>query len=171
MKIILLILILILLSGCVYNLTNFTLPNDEEFTTIVVSLDTPQKICNYMKDNFEYKLTWTAYSPYQMWLLNTKAGDCNDYATFAIFVAHYHGYEVYLMTVYADYDFESFLPVYHVLGIFVENGKYNYSSNSRYYPIQVDTFEKIVNHHIEMWDIELYRYKIYDYNNNLIGGK
>ena len=168
MKKILVILILILLTGCgIYDLTNFILPNDEEFTTIVVSLDTPQKICKFMEENFEHKLTWTAYSPYQMWLLNTKAGDCNDYATFAIFVAHYHGYEVYQIKIHANY--ESLVWTYHMLGVFVEDGKYNYSSNWEYYPIQVDTFEEIVNHYIK--DIKLYGFFVYDYDYNLVGGK
>ena len=120
-----------------------------------------------MEENFEPKLTWTSYSPYQMWLLNTKAGDCNDYATFAIFVANYHGYEVYQIKVHADYG--SWIWIYHVLGVFVEDGKYNYSSNWKYYPIQVDTFEEIVNHHINLWNIELYGFTVYDYDYNLIG--
>jgi len=171
MKIILLILVLVLLSGCgIYNLSNFIIPEDNEFLVVIEGLNTPQKICDYMKDNFEYELTWTAYSPYQMWLLNTKAGDCNDYATFAIFVAHYHGYEVYLIKVYADFEgYPSW--VNHVLGIFVEEGKFTYSNVMHYNPIYVDTFKEIVNHYINEKDIKLHGFTVYDYNNNLIGGK
>lgn len=115
-----------------------------------------------MEENFEYELTWTAYSPYQMWLLNT--GDCNDYATWAIFVAHYHGYEVYQIKIFAD--FEDYPPwVYHVLGVFVEEEKFTYSDVMYYNPIYVDTFEEIVNHYIG--NIELYGYSVYDYDYNL----
>lgn len=163
MKIILLVF-LILLSGCTYNLTDFVLPQDEEFTTIVLTLDTPQKICKYMEDNFEYEVTWNAYDPYTMWLLN-KAGDCNDYATWAIFIAHYHGYEVYLIKIFAD--FEGWAPwTYHVLGVFVEKGKFTYSDVMYYHPIYVDTFEEIVDHYIK--DIKLYGFCVYDYDYNLI---
>lgn len=118
-----------------------------------------------MEDNFEYKVTWTAYDPYTMWLLNTKAGDCNDFATWAIFVAHYHGYEVYQIKVFAD--FEGWAPwVYHVLGVFVEDGKFTYSNVQYYHPIYVGTFEEIVNHYIG--DRELYGFSVYDYDYNLI---
>ncbi|MCK4448731.1 MAG: hypothetical protein KAW56_16820 [Candidatus Marinimicrobia bacterium] len=168
-KIALLIISLIFLSGCgfVYNLTNFTIPDDENFIKVIESLDTPKKICAYMEDNFEWEFTTFAYDPYTMWLINTKAGDCNDHSTWAIFVAHYHGYEVYQIKVWADYEgYPSW--VFHLLGVFVEDGKYNYSSNWRYFPIQVDTFREIVDHHIGTWDVKLYKYKVLDYEMNII---
>ena len=162
MKIILIILVLVLLTGCgIYDLTNFVLPNDEEFTSIILGLDTPQKICNYMEENFEYKLAWTAYSPYQMWILNTKAGDCNDYSTFAIFVSNYHGYEVYQILIYYDNGTS------HMLGVFVE-GKFTYSDVWVYHPVQVDTFREIVEHHCYISDRKFKSFKVYDYNMGII---
>ena len=168
MKVIILICILCLLCGCsfIYDLTNFTVPNDEEFLQIIKSLDTPEKIVNYMEENFEHEFRIFAYTPYQMWILN-KAGDCNDYATWAIFVAHYHGYEVYQIIVKASYS----APYSHVLGVFMEDG-YSYSDNWIYRNIHAETIEEIVNHHIKTYGLTLYNYKVYDYNMNFIeGGK
>ena len=164
MKLITIVLLTIFLTGCgVYNLTNFTIPNDNEFVAVIESLDTPKKICQYMHDNFEHKVTiFACYDPYIMWLLNTKAGDCNDYATWAMFVAHYHGYEVYMAIVYSGSIYS------HALAIFVENGKYNYSSNDVYCPVQVNTFKEIIDCHAKSWNIKVKSYKIYDYNMNLV---
>jgi len=165
MKLIVLLIVLLLLSsGCgIYNLEYFVIPDDAEFIAVVESLDTPKKICAYMEENFTHKLTIFAYTPYQMWLLNTqdKFGDCNDYATWAVFVAHYHGYEVYLILVDASYKYS------HVLGVFMEDG-YSYSDNWSYNNIEANTFKEIVDHHIKKWGAELYGYKVYDYENNVI---
>ena len=164
MRIIILICILCL-CGCAYNLTDYV-PTNEEFLTVIESLDTPEKIVKYMSENFTYKLNWFAYSPYQMWLLNTqdKYGDCNDYSTWAIFVAHYHGYEVYQIIISASYGL-------HALGVFVEDG-YSYSDVWIYHPIHAKTFQCLVNHHIETRGATLNSYKVYDYDMNLVkGGK
>ena len=161
MKIIIFICILCLLCGCsfIYDLTNFTVPNDEEFLAVINSLDTPKKICKYMEVNFTYESNLFAYTPYQMWVLN-RAGDCNDYATWAIFVAHLHGYEVYQIVVYASYG-------KHMLGVFVEDG-YSYSDNQFYKDIHAETFQEIVNHHAKVWGVKVYNYKVYDYDMNFI---
>jgi hypothetical protein len=102
-----------------------------------------------------------AYSPYAMWLAN-KAGDCNDYATFAIFVANYHGYETYQILLYY-YNEESS----HMLGVFVE-GKYTYSSGWFYYNLQADNFKEIVDYDCWLTGRKLKYYKVYDYDMNLI---
>ena len=166
MKVIL-ICILCLLCGCsfIYDLTNFTIPDDEEFLAVIESLDTPHKIVNYMEENFTSKIhPHYAPNPYIFWQL--KEGDCNDFATFATFVAHYHGYEVYQIVVKASYS----APYSHVLGVFMEDG-YSYSDNCIYNDIHAETFEEIVNHHIKTWGVTLYGYTVYDYNMNFIGGK
>ena len=153
MKIFLLILT-IFLTGCgVFNLNGFIMPDDTEFLTVVESLDTPVKICEYMKENFTYK-THIFYSPdpYTLWL--TQEGDCNDFSTFAVFIADWHGYETYQI----DISFKNTL-MRHYLGVFVEN-KYNYSSNKAYHPISVDSFEEIVSDYINEYGGELKSFKV-----------
>ena len=168
-KIFIALLIIVCLSGCgIFNLNYFIMPDDLEFIAVVESLDTPEKICQYMRENFEHVITFFAYSPYQMWLLNTqtKYGDCNDYSTWAIFVANYHGYETYQICVDADYGG----GWKHTLGVFVEDveGRYSYSSNDEHYNIHANTFKEIVDHHIKRRGIKLNNYKVYDYNMKLI---
>ena len=153
----------------VYNLNNFVLPDDVKFLAVVESLNTPEKICKYMDDNFDWEFYALSYSPYQMWLVNSyqkkissKKGDCNDYSCFAVFVAHYHGYETY--QIFVSYYDEKYA---HILGVFVE-GSYTYSSNWYYFPIKVNSFKEIVEHHCFVTDRKLKFYRVYDYEMNFI---
>jgi len=159
-----LILLTIFLSGCgIFNLNGWIIPDDLEFLAVVESLDTPQKICAYMKENFTYKEhLFYAPDPYTFWQL--KEGDCNDFADFARFVANYHGYETYQILIY----FKGTL-LGHALGVFKENGGYSYSNIKAYYPIYADTFKEVVEHwEKSQSEYEVKYYKVYDYDNNLI---
>ena len=153
-KIILLIIALIFLSGCgIYNLNNFILPNDIEFMQIVESLESPQKISDYMVENFTYERhgLYTP-SPYILWL--EKEGDCNDFATFGMFIANYHGYETYQVRLFG----ENFC---HIIAVYVED-VLSYTSNRGYY-YGHDSIKEIVERFPEMKS-----YKVYNYDNNLI---
>lgn len=163
--VLILLILVIILSGCssVSNLRNFNLPDDLEFLELVESLDTPEKICNYMRENFIYKAhCFYAPDPYTLWKI--KEGDCNDFADFARFIANYHGYETYGILICFKDTF-----IRHVLAVFVENNKLTYLDNKAYYPIYVDTFEEIVSYCISYTtEYEYKSYKVYDYENNLI---
>jgi len=171
MKKLLLILILltsiILLSGCgIYNLNCFTLPDDTKFFALIQELDTPEKICQYMLDNFTYELhLLNILSPYQLYI--TQKGDCDDFANFAIFISNYHGYETFLMKIsYKNY------AINHYLAIYKENGYYNFSDNQYYFPVNYDNFSDIVlldsqwvyNYYGYIWS----SYIVYDYDMDLI---
>jgi len=133
--------ILLTLSGCsvMYNLDSFVMPDDLEFIRVIEGLDTPEKICWYTQENFTYKPhAYYTPSPYQFWQI--KEGDCNDYSTFVTFVADYHGYESYQIKF--SYKEETFG---HMIGVFIEDGKYNYSDVWIYYPIQAGSFREIVD--------------------------
>jgi len=159
-----LILLTIFLSGCgIFNLNGFIMPDDLEFLVVVESLDTPEKICDYMKENFTYKEhLFYAPDPYTFWQL--KEGDCNDFADFARFVANYHRYETYQILI----SFKNTL-LQHALGVFVENDKYTYSNNKAYKPIYADTFKEVIEHwEKSQSEYEVKYYKVYDYENNLI---
>ena len=163
-KIILFLILIIFLSGCsVFDLNNFVLPNDIEFIKTIETLDTPEKICNYMKDNFTYKPS-VSYNldPYQLWL--TKKGDCNDFCSFAIFIANYHNYVTYQIHIYFKKTF-----IKHVLAVYLENNQYTYSNNKAYYPLYVSSFDEIISHYFNFpIEYELDYYKVFDYNMNLI---
>ena len=155
MKRLILIIFLIVLTGCgVFNLDGFIIPDDPEFLTVVESLDTPVRICQYMQENFTYKLyRYAAFSPYMLW--KTQKGDCNDFSTFAVFCADWHGYKTCQIRIF----FKDSL-MRHSLGVFVENGKYTYSSNRTYHPINVDTFEEIVSDCINKYGGELSYFEV-----------
>jgi len=159
---ILLILSIFLLSGCgIYNLNNFVVPDDTEFLKVIQELDTPEKICQYMVNNFTYqKHSFYAPSPYQLWL--TKNGDCNDFATFAQFVANFHDYETYQIKIfYKNTTYK------HMLAVYKEN-KYSFSDNWLYFPPTYNNFLEIVEYDCYLRDKTWTKYIVYDYWNNLI---
>ena len=163
-KIFILILLTILLSGCgLFNLNGWIIPDDSEFMVVVESLDTPEKICSYMKENFTYKEhPFYAPDPYTFWQL--KEGDCNDFETFARFVANYHDYETWRLLVHFK---NAFLK--HALAVFKEYGKYTYQNVKAYKPIYVDTFKEVAEHwEKSQSEYEVKYYEVYDYENNLI---
>lgn len=141
------------------------MPDDTEFMQTVQELDTPEKICRYMEDNFIYKLNpFYTKEPYQLWYL--KQGDCSDFAKFGMFVANYHGYETYLANI--DYKYKLFS---HDIAIYNVNGKYNFSSNTVYFAAQTNTLRECVRMYFYYYPQNgLKKYEIYDYNSNYIMG-
>ena len=158
------ILFIFILSGCgIYNLNNFVLPDDIEFLALIEELNTPEKICNYMKDNFEseehyyYSLT-----PYQLY--KVKKGDCNDFSAFSIFIANYHGYETYQILMLFPKPIYP-IDIWHAIPIFEEGNCYTFSENQYYNPYRecYNSFGEIMQIY-NGWII----YKVYDYNMNII---
>jgi len=161
-KIILLISILILLTGCngVYNLSNFIIPDDVEFTKVIEILDTPEKIGNYMLENFTYEThNFTAQSPYELFL--SKKGDCDEFAKFILFIANYHGYETYQI----ELTFKT-TSMTHWIGIYVED-KLSFTNNRMYY-YGFDTFREIVEFGASQTGHEWSKYTVYDYDMNIV---
>ena len=161
--IVILLIISMFLTGCgIFDLNKWTVPQDTEFIELVNTLNTPEKICNYMQDNFTYQYhSLYAPSPYKLWL--TKNGDCNDFATFGIFIANYHGYETYTIKVYYKNTFKT-----HLLGVYVED-MLSFSENW-IYRHGYDNFRDIVIYDMRFrppdWTWE--SYKVYDFDNTLI---
>lgn len=93
-----------------------------------------------------------------------KKGDCNDFSTFGTYIANYHGYKAYQIFIY----FKE-VTLGHVIAVYKENGKYNYSSNWEYFPIQANNFKEVVTSYFSFDDeYELKNYEVYDYEMNLI---
>jgi len=125
------------------------LPNDLEFIATIEELDTPEKIGNYMVENFTYENhAGGCKDTYILW--KTQKGRCSDFAQFATIIANYHGYETYSIAINANYP--GYGNVGHTLGVYVEDGRYTYSSNQYYYSgIKFNTFEEIVNDCCSNW--------------------
>ncbi len=160
-KVILLSIILIFLTGCgIFDLNDWTTPDDEEFLTCIKGLDTPEKIGNYMLENFTYEIhDFYAPDPYTLWKI--KKGDCNDFATFGVFIADYHGYETYQIKIYYNTFYK------HYVAVYVEAIWYSVT-NGRYYYFGFDTFREIVDYVCDMGDKEWRKYIVYDYWNDVV---
>lgn len=162
-KIILSIIILIFLTGCgIFNLSGFVLPDDIDFINTIEANNTPQKICSYIKDNFTYKEHYFYNpSPYDLFL--NPEGDCNDLVIYAIFGANYHDYPTWHIRIFFKGTFKK-----HVLGIFLEDGKYTYLNIFAYCPIYASSFGEIVSDYFIDHELELKSYEVYDYDMNII---
>ena len=156
-NIIIIVLLSLALAGCstVYNLTAFIMPDDVEFIEIVKSLDTPEKIGNYMLENFEYdeKYIWKTLSPYQLW--DIRKGVCADFAKFGMFMANYHGYETYRVEIY----YKGLIN--HMIAVYKESNGYTFTSNRKYYEGAKDSFKECIMS-------DYIKYKVFDYDGNLI---
>jgi len=164
---VLFILITFLLSSCgSFSLDGWLTPDDLEFIAVVESLDTPEKIGDYMLENFTYELhIFNILSPYQLYI--TQKGDCDDFANFSMFISNYHGYETFLVKIcYKNY------AINHYLAIYKENNLYNFSVNQYYTFVNYDNFSDIVKFDSQwMYDFYGYiwsKYIVYDYDNNVI---
>jgi hypothetical protein len=167
-KVILIVLSLILLTGCggLYNLNDFVLPDNPEFLTLIKRLDTPEKIVDYMKYNFQYEVhVLYILTPYELYI--TGKGDCDDFSTFGIFVANYHGYETWQIKVFYEDTVYN-----HSLAVYKEDSKYNFSDNQQYFPVNYNNFYDIVQHDSRLiyyyYDRIWTKYIVYDYRNNIV---
>lgn len=162
-KLLILLIFIFFLSGCgIYNLNSFVLPDDIEFLALVQELNTPEKICQYMADNFVYEPHNILLVPYQLYI--TKKGDCDDFAIFGIFFANYHNYETYQIALfYKDIRYNHYLAVYK------ENNKYNFSDNQSYILLEATDFREIANrYNFPLRNIVWLKYIVYDYDMNVV---
>lgn len=160
-KVILLILVLILLPGCgIFDLNGWVHPDEEEFLNVVKELNTPQKIGDYMVENFTYEIhDFYAPDPYTLWKI--QKGDCNDFSTFGIFIADYHNYETYQIEIFDNTLFQHYIAVYN------EDIWYSITDCQNYY-FGFDNFKEIVEYvcdiRLKIWT----KYTVYDYWNDII---
>ncbi len=146
---------IIFLSGC------GTTPDDnDEFITCISELHTPEKIGNYMLENFTYEIhDFYPLSPYELW--KTKKGDCDDFSAFGVFVADYHGYETYQIEIFDNTFY------HHYIAVYVENIWYSITDN-RYYYFGFDTFREIVDYVCDIRDKIWTKYIVYDYWDDIV---
>jgi hypothetical protein len=133
----------------------FVMPDDLDFIYTIDSLDNPEKIGNYMINNFIYDLNYRnrILSPYSLWKI--KKGVCGDFATFSHFVANYHSIKSYFVLVFFYEIIDG-----HAITIFKENSLYSYSSNLEYFNIKVSSIEEVISHLDNCTPYKIKGYKI-----------
>jgi len=136
-------------------LINFGLyQKDPIFIDLVYKLNCPDKIVQYMEENFEWELHNGSYSPYQFFL--KKYGDCGDFACFSCHLANFHGYDC--QHIYLKWQANGG----HSICVYSFDNFYTYSSNDRYFTGPFESVEACVNHCRLRFSNDLYYYKIYD---------
>ena len=161
-KIVVLLILILLLSGCgLINPANLMMPDDAEFLALVEELDTPEKIGDYMLENFEYKSNNFLLTPYQLY--KSKVGNCDDFSNFAVFIANHHGYETnQILIEFPLYIYDS---QYHMIGVFKEGNYYNIFENTLYIECFCENFKEIMNFYLYQGWLS---YIVYNYNMNVI---
>jgi len=99
---VLVICLIFVLVGC----SGVVTPTTASFQETISSLDTPEKLSDWMLKNIEYE------SHYEIWvetgvqyiaspeeIFESKCGDCADFAVFACAVLEYHGYETEILGI------------------------------------------------------------------------
>lgn len=99
----------------------------QEFNEIVRSLDTPQKLSDFMKKYFSIQERGgcSAYEPQKFFEL--KKGDCKDYSAFSSLVLARHGYDA-KMLCFDLYNNEGVRTTGHVVTIFEVDDELKYMS-------------------------------------------
>jgi hypothetical protein len=142
------------------HLKDFNIPKDSDFIKTIDVLNTPEKICQYMSDNFKgYENLENDYTPYQMYQI--KQGDCADYSCFAAFVADYHNIETYLVYIIIDVPWVDNLQA-HLFTIYKVDNRYSFSDYA-YYTNGFKTISDIIDTYA--W---VTHYTIYDCQMNII---
>lgn len=146
-----------LLSGCGYNwhywlfnLCSWSSTNTA-FNNCIASLDTPQKIYDYMRPpNWTYTMHDTGVSPYQAW--SQEWGDCKEWSIFATYAALQNGYSAYqIRMTFRKSDGKVYghvIPVIKVGSSYVYIDIYNWydddmpgAGGNKFY-----TFQSVVDH-------------------------
>jgi len=134
--------------------------DDSEFVNLVYQLDSPEKICQYMENNINYKALSGPHSPYQTYL--SKEGDCGDYAVFASAIANFHGYECFYIIMNWT------CGACHAITVYNMGGYYTYSSNYLYFDQYFNSIEECVNHcastYIGYIEGTLSSYEVFDWD-------
>jgi hypothetical protein len=80
------------------------LKETRSFAEVTASLDTPQKVYDWMKINIIYRPDETYADEYRdaETTFQLGYGDCDDYAMFADYVLKKHGYKTTIISVYTD---------------------------------------------------------------------
>lgn len=154
------LIVSLLLTSCARFPDSSVIPDGSEFWDVVKELDTPEKISNYMKDNFEYGLVYNFKTQTPIELYNNKKGVCDDFAMFGAFIANYHHYETFTVQIF-DWSFYS-----HYVAIYNE-GIYSITDNQNYYFGFWD-FKEIVDFVCFIRDRVWRKYIVYDFDGNII---
>ena len=126
-------LFLILLAGC--NFSGTVLPGNGsgvwDFEGVVASLNSPQKLVNYMSENFwTYVIIPEDYEPFLPEdFFYMGIGNCEDFASFSSYVLDQHGYDVFSLSYMAISDKSK--EIYeHTISVFKTAGeKLSYITN------------------------------------------
>jgi len=134
---------------------------DPEFVNVVNVIDNPKEIVKYMEENVNFKELGAYHSPYQTYL--SKEGQCIDYAVFSCAIAHYHGYECFIVVM----NWWESSDLSHAITVYDMGDYYTYSSNYIYYDQKFNCIEDCINHCAStyVWYIEgeLSSYSIYNW--------
>ena len=135
--VILFLVLAIFLTGCSGGgiVTLATETEEGDFQEVVNSLDTPEKLVEYMAKNFKHYVEvygeppdeYNPYLPEDFFYI--RVGNCEDFSAFSSYVLYQHGYNVFLL-YYMFLSHENGDTYGHTVSVFHnEDGKLKYITN------------------------------------------
>lgn len=135
-------------------------PTTTSYTTTAASLNTPQKIFDWMLVNIHYNIDQSLndeFRPAEV-TYERRSGDCDDYALFAQTILTSHGYETEILSIFNR-------ERGHAICVWRErDGTYNYLSNINIYYIHAGSYAEIAAAVYKDWDY----YQIYSTKENIV---
>ena len=162
-----------LLVGCgsadmyVFDLSN-VFYKGAGFAESINTLNTPQKIGNYMATNFDYeKHPYNTQSPWQTW--DSEKADCNDASEFFTYACLVHN-------IGRNYQYPKGLQIYltrtdkkgHTLGLYWDGSYWDYTSVFSYRNVNKSTFAQIVQDYDDSVSAGVVDYIVYDFALNVV---
>lgn len=164
----------LLMTGCdwsdyIYDMNQCVPPEQysQAFANVIYSLNTPQKICNYMAANFDYEAhPYDVQSPYETW--TSKEADCNDSSEFFVYACYvnrigsksgYAGCQIYLTRS----DQKA-----HTLGLYWDGSYWDYSNVFNYKNVNKSTFAAIVQHYDDSIGASVVDYIVYNFGMQVV---
>jgi len=131
------LVLVIFLSGCSGGgiVTPITETEEGDFQEVVNLLDTPEKLVDYMAENFKHYVEvygeppdeYIPYLPEDFFYI--RVGNCENFSAFSSYVLDQHGYDVFLL-YYMGLSQESGDIYGHTISVFYnEDGKLKYITN------------------------------------------
>jgi len=115
---VLVIFLIFVLVGC----SGVVTPTTANFQETISSLDTPEKLSDWMLKNIKYESYYETGINYRLTpeeIFESKCGCCAEFAIFACVVLEYHGYEteIFTISVASDPSKGHAVCVYHSSGL------------------------------------------------------
>ena len=120
------------------------------FANLVIELKTPEKIARYMWKNFVFEEDRRQFGREEYWqspdeFMDTRRGDCEDFAIFANEALKRNGMTSFILNIYGS-------RYSHTICVFSENGRYGAIDGSKIIRSKSSNLKDLISRIQPFWD-------------------